>query len=195
MSEERARLAPAIGLVKDRIAGPPPRPASPLRPSRQANPTPTEPPAAGQPEPSEDSSESPPKPATRKKVGRPRTSETSTGGSRRTTISLPRDLARALRDHLRTTEGLSKTAFVLGAVEAHHDELAALVEAEEAASRPRSSLFPDSIVRSAQFDEAVGVNLDTTENNLKTLDTVAAACGARSRSQLVRVALRAALSS
>src|SRR3546814_5542068 len=90
---ERPQLAPALGLVRDRISGPPPRRQIPT-------PAPVTTEAEGDTEPAKPSAERGPAEAKPRKAVRPKASSASTGGLRRTTISIPQRLAAGMRERL-----------------------------------------------------------------------------------------------
>lgn len=178
---ERPQLTPAVGLVRDRVPGPPPRQVTtpPVdQPDVRAN--------EGAPKSAVSANDRP------KKQARTKVSETGSGGMRRTTLSLPRTLVAEMRQRLRTEQALTQIQFILMAIEASESRLKELVELD----RPKRSggLFPDAAAGRPSGEECATIGLNTTDANLKVIDSLVEQAGADSRSQLVRVALRAALS-
>lgn len=182
---ERPQLAPALGLVRDRISGPPPR--------RQTSaPAPAAAPA-GNAEPEKPSEERGTVEAKPKKAARPKASSASTGGMKRTTISIPQRLAASMRERLQADRKVSQIQFILNAIEANAHRLAELVEKERPAAPTTGGLFPDQSTSRNAIEERTTINFDTTEANLKVIDSLVEKHGADSRSQLIRAALRAVL--
>jgi metal-responsive CopG/Arc/MetJ family transcriptional regulator len=182
---ERPQLAPALGLVRDRISGPPPR--------RQTSaPAPVAAPA-GNAEPEKPSEERGAVEAKPKKAARPKASSASTGGMKRTTISIPQRLAASMRERLQADRTVSQIQFILNAIEANAHRLAELVEKERPAAPTTRGLFPDQSTSRNAIEERTTINFDTTEANLKVIDSLVEKHGADSRSQLIRAALRAVL--
>lgn len=184
---DRPQLTPAVGLVRDRVPGPPPR---------RVTTTPADQPDGREPDVREP--EATPKTAGAandrpKKQVRTKVSETGSGGMRRTTLSLPRTLVAEMRQRLRTEHDLTQIQFILMAIETSAPRLKELVELD----RPRRTsggLFPDAAAGRPAGEESATIGLNTTDANLKVIDSLVEQSGADSRSQLVRVALRAALS-
>lgn len=183
---DRPKLAPALGLVRDRIDGPPPRRPTPVPEA----PTPAPSDAA---RPEADRSEKAPGESKAKKASRPKASSTSTGGMKRTTISIPLRLAAQMRASLQTGRKVTQVQFILNAIESNAHRLKELVEAEKPATPTSGGLFPDRSSARSQVEERTTINFDTTEANLKVIDALVDKTGADSRSQLIRAALRAAL--
>lgn len=182
---ERPQLTPALGLVRDRVPGPPPR--------RQASaPEPVTAPE-GKPEATTPSTERGGAEQTPKKTTRPKASSASTGGLKRTTISIPQHLAASMRERLQTDRKVTQSQFILNAIEANADRLAELVANERPAARTSGGLFPDQGTSRNAVEERTTINFDTTEANLKVVDSLVETHGADSRSQLIRAALRALL--
>ena len=183
---ERPQLTPALGLVRDRVSGPPPRPQT-------SAPAPATPPEskveAAKPSTERGGAEPAPK-----KPTRPKASSASTGGLKRTTISIPQRLAAGMRERLQTDRTVSQSQFILNAVEANAHRLAELVVNERPAAPTTGGLFPDQGTSRQVIEERTIVNFDTTEANLKVIDSLVEKHAADSRSQLIRAALRAALS-
>lgn len=183
---ERPQLAPALGLVRDRISGPPPRRQTPA-------PAPVTAAAEGNAEPAKPSAERGAVEAKPKKAVRPKASSASTGGMRRTTISIPQRLAAGMRERLQADRKVSQIQFILNAIEANAHRLAELVEKERPAAPTTGGLFPDQSTGRNAIEERTTINFDTTEANLKVIDSLVEKHGADSRSQLIRAALRAVL--
>lgn len=182
---ERPQLAPALGLVRDRISGPPPRRQTPA-------PAPVTAPE-GNAEPEKPSAERGAVEAKSKKAARPKASSASTGGMKRTTISIPQRLAASMRERLQADRKVSQIQFILNAIEANAHRLAELVEKERPAAPTTGGLFPDQSTSRNAIEERTTINFDTTEANLKVIDSLVEKHGADSRSQLIRAALRAVL--
>ncbi|MGK2876115.1 MAG: CopG family ribbon-helix-helix protein [Nocardioides sp.] len=182
---ERPQLAPALGLVRDRISGPPPR-------RQTAAPAPVAAPA-GNAEPEKPNEERGAVEAKPKKAARPKASSASTGGMKRTTISIPQRLAASMRERLQADRKVSQIQFILNAIEANAHQLAELVEKERPAAPTTRGLFPDQSTSRNVIEERTTINFDTTEANLKVIDSLVEKHGADSRSQLIRAALRAVL--
>lgn len=183
---ERPQLAPALGLVRDRISGPPPRPktTAPVQgaPAMESDAEPEKPSAergAGEAKP--------------KKAARSKASSASTGGMRRTTISIPQRLAAGMRERLQANRKVSQIQFILNAIEANAHRLAELVENERPPAPTTGGLFPDQSTGRNAVEERTTINFDTTEANLKVIDSLVEKHGADSRSQLIRAAVRAVL--
>ena len=189
---ERTPLAPALGLVRDRLAGPPPR-----RPAPSTAGTPASPPPAADEEMTTSEEATPTRdkaPRNAAKSPRAKASESSTGGNRRTTLSLPQYLVEKLRAHRRANPQLSQVQIILNALATTAPQLQELVESESRpGSLPANDLFPDSSSHRHTVDQRTTISFDTTQANLKVLDSLVETAGADSRSQLVRVALHAAL--
>lgn len=182
---ERPQLAPALGLVRDRIAGPPPRRQAPDRAPVAA--------PEGTAEPDKPSAEREAVEAKPRKAIRPKASSASTGSIKRTTISIPQRLATSMRERLQVDRKVSQVQFILNAIEANAYRLADLLENERPAGSTIGGLFPDRSANRNAVEERTTINFDTTEANLKVIDSLVETHGADSRSQLVRVALRAVL--
>lgn len=182
---DRPQLPPALGLVRDRITGPPPR-----RSTAAAAPVPVPPPEA---EPEAAGPEREPVERKAKSAPRSKASSTSTGGMRRTTISIPQRLAASMRERLQADRKVSQIQFILNAIEANAERLAELVEAEKPAAPTAGGLFPDQSPGRTPIEERTTINLDTTEANLRVIDSLVEKTAADSRSQLIRAALRAAI--
>lgn len=185
---ERPQLAPALGLVRDRISGPPPR-----RQTQTPTPAPVTTEAEGDTEPAKPSAERGPSEAKPRKAARPKASSASTGGLRRTTISIPQRLAAGMRERLQADRKVSQIQFILNAIEANAHRLAELVEKERPTAPTAGGLFPDQSTGRNAIEERTTINFDTTEANLKVIDSLVEKHGADSRSQLIRAALRAVL--
>lgn len=182
---DRPKLAPALGLVRDRIDGPPPR--RPIAVSEAPAPSETARPEA-------DRSEKAPGEPKVKRASRPKASSASTGGMKRTTISIPLRLAAQMRASLETDRKVTQVQFILNAIESNAHRLAELVEKERPAAPTTGGLFPDQSAGRNAIEERTTINFDTTEANLKVIDSLVEKHGADSRSQLIRAALRAVLS-
>lgn len=182
---DRPQLAPALGLVRDRIAGPPPRRPTPA-------PAP-EPKADAAPQGTPTAADSGPADTKPKKATRAKASSASTGGLKRTTVSIPQRLVASMRDRLQTDRKVSQIQFILNAIEMNADRLKDLVDQEKPALPTRGGLFPDQSAARTPIEERTTINLDTTEANLRVIDSLVEKNGADSRSQLIRAALRAAL--
>lgn len=183
---ERPQLEPALGLVRDRIPGPPPRP-------KTTSPAPVTPAVEADAEPQKPSAERGAGEAKPKKAARPKASSASTGGMRRTTISIPQRLAAGMREHLQADRKVSQIQFILNAIEANAHRLAELVDKERPSAPTTGGLFPDQSAGRNAIEERTTINFDTTEANLKVIDSLVEKHGADSRSQLIRAALRAVL--
>lgn len=181
---DRPKLEPALGLVRDRIGAPPPRRATPAAPI--TTPGPSETPRSESSASEKASAEIKPK-----KTSRSRASSASTGGLRRTTISLPQELAAKMRENLQADRSLTQIQFILNAIETNAHRLAELVTAERPTAAKGGGLFPDQGSVRGSVEERTTINFDTTEANLKVIDGLVEKSGAASRSQLIRVALRA----
>ena len=189
---ERTPLAPALGLVRDRLAGPPPRrPTTPTTTGAQSSPPPTADEEATTSQETTSPDKASPKTA---KSPRPKASESSTGGNRRTTLSLPQDLVERLRAHRHANPQVSQVQIILNALATTAPQLKELVASESHPDGlPNNDLFPDSSTLRRTVDQRTTISFDTTHANLKVLDSLVETAGADSRSQLVRVALHAAL--
>lgn len=183
---DRPKLEPALGLVRERIGAPPPRRATPAAPVIAPERTET-------PLPDASASESGAAEIKPKKASRPKASSASTGGMRRTTISLPQQLAAQMRERLQADRNITQIQFILHAIEANAHRLAELVTAERPTAAKSGGLFPDQGTVRRSVEERTTINFDTTEANLKVIDELVEKSGAASRSQLIRVALRAEL--
>lgn len=181
---ERPQLAPALGLVRDRISGPPPRGQAPAPVAAPQ----------GNAEPDKPSAERVAVEAKPQKATRPKASSASTGSIKRTTISIPQRLAASMRERLQADRKVSQVQFILNAIEANAHRLADLLENERPAGLTTGGLFPDRSANRSSVEERTTINFDTTEANLKVVDSLVETHGADSRSQLVRAALRAVLS-
>lgn len=184
---ERPQLTPAVGLVRDRVPGPPPRrlTTSPVDQPDVREPDVPEPKAT--PNAAGAATDRP------KRQVRTKVSETGSGGMRRTTLSLPRTLVAEMRQRLRAEQDLTQIQFILMAIEMSAPRLKELVELERP-KRTSGGLFPDAAAGRPVGEESATIGLTTTDANLKVIDSLVDQSGADSRSQLVRVALRAALS-
>lgn len=182
---ERPQLAPALGLVRDRISGPPPR-----RQTAAAAPVTA---AERDAEPANPSADRGAVEAKAKRTARPKASSASTGGMKRTTISIPQRLAAGMRERLQADRKVSQIQFILNAIEANAHRLAELVEKERPTAPTTGGLFPDQSTSRNAIEERTTINFDTTEANLKVIDSLVETHGADSRSQLIRAALRAVL--
>lgn len=182
---ERPQLAPALGLVRDRISGPPPRQQTPAPAPVTA--------AEGNVEQAKPSTDRGAVEAMPKKTARPKASSASTGGMKRTTISIPQRLAAGMRERLQTDRKVSQIQFILNAIEANAHRLAELVENERPAAPTSGGLFPDPSTSRNAIEERTTINFDTTEANLAVIDSLVEKHGADSRSQLIRAVIRAVL--
>jgi len=98
-----------------------------------------------------------------------------------------------MRERLQTDRKVSQSQFILNAIETNAHRLAELVEKERPAAPTPGGLFPDQSTSRSTIEERTSINFDTTEANLRVVDSLVATCGADSRSHLVRAALRAEL--
>ncbi|MGD9961864.1 hypothetical protein [Nocardioides sp.] len=183
---ERPQLSPALGLVRDRISGPPPRPKT----TAPAHVTTA---AADDDEPEKPSEERGAAEVKPKKAARPKASSASTGGMKRTTISIPQRLAASMRERLQGDRRVSQIQFILNAIESNAHQLGELVAKERPLAPTTGGLFPDPSTGRKAIEERTTINFDTTEANLKVIDSLVEKHGAESRSQLIRAALRAVL--
>jgi hypothetical protein len=149
--------------------------------------------AEGDTEPAKPSAERGPAEAKPRKAVRPKASSASTGGLRRTTISIPQRLAAGMRERLQVDRKVSQIQFILNAIEANAHRLAELVEKERPTAPTAGGLFPDQSTGRKAIEDRTTINFDTTEANLKVIDSLVEKHGADSRSQLIRAALRAVL--
>ncbi|GGO94387.1 hypothetical protein GCM10011584_35300 [Nocardioides phosphati] len=187
---ERPQLAPALGLVRDRVSGPPPRRAATAVP--QQTPAIAATPAAAQTSPVESVTVDERKP--KKAPARIKASDRSTGGTKKTSVTITQATARNLRDKLNSDRKVTQIQFILSEVEKNASKLKDLVEKEKGnAGSGGGGLFPDATSARNTGEEMTTINLVTTEANLAVLDSLAESTGAESRSQLIRAALRPAL--
>lgn len=210
MSEGRTPMKPAAGLVKGRISTLPSRPrtverSSETTPDVQVE-TPPAPVSAGiraeeakeaefgqkvgdqtvelQVDASTPAGEPKPKRAPRTKV-----SET-TGGTKRTTLSLPQELVDVLGERLKSTPRISRVQFILNALATTAPRLKELVEADNS-DTVGNDLFPViSNVRASSGGSRTTIGFDTAAANMAVVNQLVTSSGAASRSQLVQVALR-----
>lgn len=109
-------------------------------------------------------------------------------GPRPTTVSVPADLVPLWRERARL-ENVSQADVLFDAIEAHLEQLPALISAEQTV--PAGGLFERSKRRGKVL--LAGVSLRLSASTDQALGDVEQECGAASRSQLVTVALRAYL--
>lgn len=110
-----------------------------------------------------------------------------------TILQLPNDTADHLRDTARA-QGVTYKELILDALEATADELAGLVAARQPRPRDAGSLFAGertAIVARPEGRRQVGIKL--SEGSIRAIDDLTASNGAKSRSELVTVALDAYL--
>lgn len=98
-----------------------------------------------------------------------------------------------MRENLQADRNVTQIQFILNAIEANAHRLAELVAAERPAAAKGGGLFPDQGSVRGSVEERTTINFDTTDANLKVIDGLVEESGAASRSQLIRVALRAEL--
>lgn len=199
MSEERAPMKPALGLVKDRL--------NPLPPRRNTTQTPRLSPAleealaddpraetVAQPEEtSEKPAASPRQDRKPKKAPRAKPSET-TGGMKRTTLSLPQELVDQLADRRKANPKISQVQFILNSLADTRHQLKELVAADNAGA-VGNDLFPVASATRTVVERRTTISFDTAEQNMKIIDDLVESSGASTRSQLIRVALRHVLNS
>ncbi len=181
---ERQRLPEAVGLVRGRVPGPPPRPKSTERFAQV--PTPVPPTSGETPASSGDEMSQP----TRR--SRPKASETSTGGMSKTSISLPSNLVASLRERLQADPAVTQIQFILEAVERNATRLKELIDADRPRANDQELFAGVRRGRRAAGERAV-VSFSITSADLKVLDMLVKEAGALNRSQLIRVALQAQL--
>lgn len=198
MSEERAPMKPALGLVKDRL--------NPLPPRRTTTPAPRLSPALEealaddpaetvvQPDETSEKPAASPRPDRRpKKAPRAKPSET-TGGMKRTTLSLPQELVDQLAERRRSNPKISQVQFILNSLADTQHQLKELVAADNAGAEG-NDLFPVASATRTVVERRTTISFDTAEQNMKIIDELVESSGASTRSQLIRVALRHVLNS
>ncbi|KRF19244.1 hypothetical protein ASG90_20905 [Nocardioides sp. Soil797] len=202
MSEERVPMKPALGLVRDRVSTLPSRkpaaaPASEPKPTvsveealaaerakdeafEKAGSVPAATPAA-----EKAAGESKPKPKPKQK---PAKASESTGGTKRTTLSLPQSLVDLMTERREASPKVGQVQFILNALAQTADRHQELVAAENGTSIG-NDLFPVTTAPRVSIGKLTTISFDTAEENMKVVDTLVADSGAASRSQLVRVVL------
>src|SRR3546814_1962845 len=98
-----------------------------------------------------------------------------------------------MRERLQVDRKVSQIQFILNAIEANAHRLAELVEQERPTAPTAGGLFPDQSTGRNAIEERTTINFDTTEANLKVIESLVEKHGADSRSQLLRAAPRAVL--
>lgn len=190
MTEERTPMAPALGLVKGRLdALPPRRNTAPAQ--QRTSPVHVEPvediQSPAEPE-ANVSAVAPAKESKPKKPApRPKASAT-TGGMKRTTLSLPQDLVDQLAERRVNTPKISQVQFILNSLAATRSRLKDLIAVDNAGAEG-NDLFPVASTTRAAVEKRTTISFDTAEENMKIIDGLVESSGAASRSQLVRVAL------
>lgn len=209
MSEQRAPMKPALGLVRDRVS---------TLPSRKAAAAPADDGPAAQPELSveEALAAERAKEEAFEKQAAPRDTETTraqpteatkakakaktkatkvsetTGGTKRTSLSLPQELVDLMTERRASTPKVGQVQFILNAIAQTAPRLKELVEAENGGT-VGNDMFPVSTALRGDVGKLTTITFDTAEANMVVLDKLQDASGAESRSQLVRVALREVL--
>jgi metal-responsive CopG/Arc/MetJ family transcriptional regulator len=201
MSEERVPMKPALGLVRDRVstlpsrkpaappasAAPQAKPAVSVEEVRAAERAKEEAFAKTVAEPTVTATPEQPK-AKGKAKARPAKVSESTGGMKRTTLSLPQNLVDLMTERRESSPKVGQVQFILNALAQTAPRHKELVAAEHGAS-VGNELFPVTTAPRVNVGKLTTISFDTAEENMKVVDTLVADSGAVSRSQLVRVVL------
>lgn len=185
---ERPTLKPISGLKPgDRasiLPPPPPRPVATAQPT-------AEPATSSDKSSAPDAGEDPGTKQARKSAtrSRPKVSD-SADVSRNFPVFLPVDLAKRFRTAARELQ-VSQVNLMLDALVSNKEQLEQLVKADQPNAKT-DELFARAAPREADVVSAT-LTLRTVSSNVDTIDQLAEKAGAKSRSQLLRLALAAHL--
>lgn len=194
-------MKPALGLVRDRVSTLPSRKpvVPPAAAAPQAKPTVSVEEALAAERAKEEAftgtahepvvTPTPEKPKAKAKT-KPKAvkASESTGGTKRTTLSLPQDLVDLMTERRKSGPKVGQVQFILNALAQTAPRHKELVAAELGTSIG-NDLFPVNIAPRVHVGRLTTISFDTAEENMKVVDTLVADSGAVSRSQLVRVVL------